>query len=163
ASGVNRFSIANSGTLTATAYTTNGGLLYTNGSGVVAQTGAGTGTQCLLGGTTPTWGSCSTGSSTSPFTEVTSNGTIVQNNITEDLLLGGTSTASAKFAVLNMTGSGTPVASVSSGTSGNGISLAANGVIQTTRNTNLTLGGNTTGSILLMPNNGSGRVGIGTT
>jgi hypothetical protein len=49
------------GETTLSNYTTNGGVLYTNGSGVVAQTSAGTGTQCLLGGTTPTWGACSTG------------------------------------------------------------------------------------------------------
>ena len=50
--------LTSSGTITFSGFSTNGGLLYTNGSGVMAQAGAGTGSQCLLGGTTPAWGSC---------------------------------------------------------------------------------------------------------
>lgn len=40
-------------------YTTNGGLFYGNGSGIVSQTGAGTNTTVLHGGTTPTYGAVS--------------------------------------------------------------------------------------------------------
>lgn len=55
-----------SGAVTLSYYTTNGGVLYTNGSGLVAQTGVGSAGQCLQsnGGGAPIWGSCSTGSIT---------------------------------------------------------------------------------------------------
>lgn len=41
------------------AFTTNGGLLFTNGSGTVSQTGAGTSTTILHGGTTPSYSAVS--------------------------------------------------------------------------------------------------------
>lgn len=49
-----------SGSVTLSSLTTNGGILYTNGSGVVAQTAAGNSSQCLqsAGGGSPVWGSC---------------------------------------------------------------------------------------------------------
>lgn len=99
----------------------SGGIIYANASGQVYQAAAGTGTQCLLGGTTPTWGSCSTGGTDSPFT--TNLGAIVPGNITQDFLLGAQSTTSAKFAVLNMNGTGPATASVS----GNLIVMPRNG------------------------------------
>lgn len=48
------------GQATLSNYTTNGGLLFTNGSGVVSQAVAGTAGQCLqsAGGGAPTWGAC---------------------------------------------------------------------------------------------------------
>jgi fibronectin-binding autotransporter adhesin len=47
--------IASSGTITFSGFTSNGGPLYTNGSGVVAQTTAGATTEVLHGGTTPSF------------------------------------------------------------------------------------------------------------
>nr|MBP9698115.1 hypothetical protein [Candidatus Moranbacteria bacterium] len=49
--------ITSSGTITFSGFTSNGGPLYTNGSGVLAQVTAGTSTQILHGGTTPSFGS----------------------------------------------------------------------------------------------------------
>ncbi|MCL5114057.1 MAG: hypothetical protein M1372_02725, partial [Patescibacteria group bacterium] len=76
-----------------------------------------------------------------------SNGTLYPINSTLDLLIGGTSTSSAKFAVLNVN-SGTPTASISAGTTG-GAYLTAAGTLQTTANQTLTIGGNTTGELIL--------------
>ena len=39
-------------------FTSDGGIFYGNNSGVLQQVTAGTNTQCLLGGATPTFGSC---------------------------------------------------------------------------------------------------------
>lgn len=49
-----------SGATTLSNYTTNGGMLYTDGSGVVSQLGAGTTGQCLTAntGAAASWGSC---------------------------------------------------------------------------------------------------------
>jgi hypothetical protein len=77
-------------------------------------------------------------------------GSLYPINSTLDLFAGGQSSASAKFAVLNMN-AGTPVASISSGINGNGMYFTADGTLATTRRTNLTIGNsaayNTTGSI----------------
>jgi hypothetical protein len=78
------------------------------------------------------------------------SGAIHPNNSTLDLLVGGTASSSAKFAVLNVN-SGTPTASVSAGTTGAAY-LTATGSLQTTAMQTLTLGGNTTGDILLQAN-----------
>ena len=130
ASGLTRFTIANngnitaggtisglsgltsSGTITLSGFSSNGGVLFANGSGVLSQTGAGNSTQCLLGGTTPSFGSCSN------VWQIL-NGAIVPQNITTDLLIGGNSTTSALFRVTGNGGlAGTsPVASVSGNTS----------------------------------------------
>ena len=158
-SGVTRFTIANDGLLIMKKYTTDGGLLFANSKGEVYQTGGGTSNKCLLGGTLPVWGSCGTGET--PFwTQGT--GTIYQANLTQDFLIGGTATSGAKFSVTNVA-SGSPVASISATSTGTGISLNGNGTIQSLLNSNLTIGGNTTGNIILSPNNGLGSVGIGTT
>ncbi len=85
------------------------------------------------------------------------NGIIYPKNATVDLLIGGTSTDSAKFAFKNVF-SGTPTASIS-GTAG-ATYLTADGTLATTNKQTLNLGNaTTTGNILL---NG-GNVGIGTT
>jgi hypothetical protein len=88
---------------------------------------------------------------------------------TDDLLLGGVSTASAKFAVLNVN-NGTPVASVSSGLNGTAAYLTADGSLQTAKRSTLNIGGSTTGNIQLAPGGstamtllGNGNVGIGNT
>src|SRR6185436_13078458 len=81
----------------------------------------------------------------SPFEQM--NGAIVERITTQDLLLGSQSTSSAKFGFLNV-GSGTPTASIS-GASNNALSLTATGTITTTNAQTLTLGGTSTGNILL--------------
>src|SRR6185436_13001819 len=68
------------------------------------------------------------------------NGALTPANVTDDILLGSTSTSSARFAFTNVAG-GTPTASIS-GASNNALSL--------------TLGGTSTGDIVL-----SGRGGVG--
>ena len=92
------------------------------------------------------------------------NGTVYPKNPTVDMLVGGTTTASAKFAVLNML-AGTPTASISAGTAGASF-LTADGYLSTTARQNLTIGNsssyNTTGNVLINPN-GTGNVGIGIT
>ena len=55
-SGTTEFVIGSDGTLTTAKYTTNGGLLYTNGSGVVGETDNGTSNQVLHGGNNPGFG-----------------------------------------------------------------------------------------------------------
>lgn len=86
-----------------------------------------------------------------------SNGALSPINATADLLIGGTASTSADFAFINVN-SGTPTASIS----GN-ITLNSAGVIQSTLNQTLTLGGDTTGNIILAAGNGASRLGIGTT
>jgi len=83
---------------------------------------------------------------------------ISQNNNTYDVAFGGTSTSSARFAFIGNAGNATPVASISSQTGPNFAALVLNGSggIQAVRNNNLTIGGNTTGNILIQPNNGTG-------
>ena len=133
------------------------GSIYLNGSN-------GSNTQCLLGGATPFWGSCASGGGGGAFA-IGAAGVTYQLNDQTDLLIGGTSTPSAKFAITNVIGSNVPVASLSattaSGGSGNGIVLDANGSIQTLRNNTLTIGGNTTGGITI-DSGTTGTIGIGT-
>ncbi len=118
-----RLAIDNVGTLTASAYTTNGGLLYTNGSGVFSQTAAGSSGQCLQsnGGGAPTWITCATGSKWT----ITAGG-IHPNNATLDLFIGGTATASSKFAFINVN-SGTPTFRAYNSTSAQYLSLNHDG------------------------------------
>ncbi|HYK08957.1 MAG TPA: hypothetical protein VEW42_05655, partial [Candidatus Eisenbacteria bacterium] len=73
------------------------------------------------------------------------NGALSPTFITDDLLLGATSTSSAKFAFYNV-GSGIPTASISAGIAG-GLYLTADGTLSTTANQALTLGTSTTGAI----------------
>lgn len=122
-----------------------GELLYSTGTSAYGHLAVGTGSQCLLGGATPSWGSCSSGAG-SNWTLNSSTGVISPNNNTLDVLFGGTSTASAKFGFLNIN-SGTPTASVS-GSTGASYTTSA-GTIQTTNMQTLTLGGSTTGDINL--------------
>ncbi|MDE2589282.1 MAG: hypothetical protein KGL95_06415, partial [Patescibacteria group bacterium] len=76
------------------------------------------------------------------------SGALSPFNITNDLLLGGTATSTAKFAFINNSGAGTPTASISAQTAGGpALSIAANGAIQTYDNAPLTLGGGSTGII----------------
>ncbi|MCL5114025.1 MAG: MerR family transcriptional regulator, partial [Patescibacteria group bacterium] len=100
-------------------------------------------------------GACTVGSGGSVWTLNTTTGTLYPINNSVDLLIGGTATSSAKFAVLNVSTS-TPTASISATAAGTGLTLGGDGTIQSLRNNTLTIGGSTTGNIVLSPNNGTG-------
>ena len=137
--------VASGQTTTLASFTNDGGVLYTDTSGIVYETGAGTNVQCLLGGATPTWGTCALGDN---YWQI--NGNLVSPiNSTYDFGVGGNATSSALFAITNVS-SGNPIATLSASTNGNGISLDANNsTIQSLRNNTLTLGGSSTGDILI--------------
>ena len=140
---------------TISSFSTDGGLLYTNGSGLIQQLGStGTNLLCLIGNASgaPSWGPCSTGEGAGGFA-ITGNGTTVQVNTTTDLLVGGDSTQSAQFAIIGIQND-TPVATLAAGTN-NGLVLDADGSsIQSLQNQTLTLGGDTSGNIILAPLSG---------
>jgi len=160
--GTGGFTVNGTGSITLAALNSADGLIYTSGTnGVLSQTAPASGSQCLQsnsGNTALAWVACS-GLGTN-FWQVNS-GAVSPANITNDFLLGGTSTTSARFAFINSVGAGTPTASVSAGIAG-ATSLTATGVLQTTANQGLTLGGGTTGNIFLNPD-ANNYVGIGTT
>ncbi|MBI4084381.1 MAG: tail fiber domain-containing protein [Candidatus Levybacteria bacterium] len=101
--------------LTFSGFTSDGGLLYTNSSGVVKQMGVGNVGQCLqsAGSGTPIWGSCGilAEAGNSNWT-LSSGGLFPKQASVLDVFIGGTATNSAKFAFIN-TGSGIPTASIS--------------------------------------------------
>lgn len=67
-----------------------------------------------------------------------------------DLVLGGTSTESSKFAVIGMAGTNTPVASISAQNGqGQALVLGGDGTIQAVRNNSLFVGGGETGDLVL--------------
>src|SRR5581483_5712403 len=133
----------------------NGAIVYSDSSKLTLLASTGTAGLCLTSGShaAPTWASCS-GTQSADSWDILSNGTIAPRYAaTEDLLLGGTSTSTAKFAVLNIAG-GIPAASVSAQNAANqALVLGSDGSIQTVRNQTLTIGGGTTGNIVLKPNN----------
>lgn len=147
--------LTSSGTITLSGLNTAGGVVVTNGSGVLS-TVAGSAGECLIsnGSSAPTWVSCGSAGSNWRIFE----GAIFPHNSSVDFLVGGTSSASAKFAVINVN-TGTPVASIS------GLLTINNSAarIQATQYRMLSIGGNATGTISLQPNNSQGRVGINTT
>ena len=173
AAGVTKFQVGNSGNITATGSLT--GLTALSSGGNVTFTGIGTGNtssvlylngsnqlalatttsgvqQCLLssGGATgaPVWGSCGTGTANYWQQNL---GTVSPSNITNDLLLGGTSTASAEFAFTGV-GNNTPVASISAvtGSAPNGLSFnGSTSTIQSLNDKTLAIGGSSTGNIIL--------------
>ncbi|MDO8269413.1 MAG: hypothetical protein Q7T54_01945 [Candidatus Levybacteria bacterium] len=163
--GVTKFTVMNSGELYTSNYRNNGGILYTNTNGILGQTTVGSNNECLksVGGGTPTWGTCGGGGAAGTWTIDSTTGIHTPINNTLDLLIGGTSTQSAKFSVLGIAGTDTPVASVSA-TSGvnidKGIYLSGDGSLQSVRKNNLTIGGSTTGDIYLRPGNSQGLVKI---
>ncbi|MDO8269396.1 MAG: MerR family transcriptional regulator, partial [Candidatus Levybacteria bacterium] len=132
---------------------TNGQILIGNGSGYSLSTiTQGAGITVTNGAGTITISS--NGSGASKWTQSDAEGTLTPNNNSLDILVGGSSTSSAKFAILNTAGArGTQTASVS----GN-LVLDSAGSLQTTLNQTLTLGGSTTGNITLSPLGGSGTV-----
>jgi len=77
-----------SGAITFGAFTTNGGVLYTNASGNLAQTAVGSGGECLksAGGGSPTWGTCGAGSATAwdDITAPDANKTLAMTTFTTD-------------------------------------------------------------------------------
>jgi hypothetical protein len=177
-SGWTRFTIQNNGNIAATG-TLTGLTGLTLASGPITL-GASTGSsQCLIGGATASWGSCSTGVVGTNYWNLTNGngfanqGYITPINSTADLLIGGQSTASATFAVLGLAtnsisgvGGHQTTASVSgqfvvmpnNGYGGNAsisgnLTVGAFGAssIQATNNQLLTIGGNTTGNITLSP------------
>ena len=78
----------NNGDLFTASYSGATKFTITNQGGINLGGTVGLGSNCLLGGTTASWGSCSTGVGISPFTEVTgvNGGYITANNSTEDFL-----------------------------------------------------------------------------
>ncbi|MDE2588543.1 MAG: hypothetical protein KGL95_02600, partial [Patescibacteria group bacterium] len=87
---------------------TNSGAI---GLGAWSSTFTGTSGQCLISGgnaSTPSWSTCQTGNNIL-WNQL--SGALTPAYSTNDLLIGGTSTSSAKFAVLNVS-SGTPTATV---------------------------------------------------
>ena len=162
ASGATKFTIGNDGTLTTAKYLTNGGLLYTNGSGVVQQiSSVGNSNQVLHGGTNPTFsavnlttdvsGILPISNGGSPFEQTANGGAITERITTQDLLLGSTATASAKFAFTNVAG-GTPTASISASSGNNASFLTGAGVLGTTNKQTLQLGNASTGNINFFSN-----------
>jgi len=96
------------------------------------------------GSGTTSWGDpASAASSSIPWIENATNGTLYPKNSTLDVFFGGQASDSANFAFIN-NNDGTPTASIS----GN-LTLNSTGEIQTTLNQTLTLGGDTTGNIYL--------------
>ncbi|MDO8335621.1 MAG: hypothetical protein Q7T74_02450, partial [Candidatus Saccharibacteria bacterium] len=142
ASGTTRFAIANNGNIS----------FYGNQSVPITLTSAAvtpktitfpdeTGTICIQGSL-----SCGFAIGTVYWDQV--NGALSAKNTTVDLLIGGTSTASAKFAVTNIN-SGTPTASISANTGDNATFITGSGNLGTTNAQTLTLGGSTTGNIVI--------------
>lgn len=83
-------------------------------------------------------------------------GVLAPKNLTTDVLIGGTSTASATFGFLNVL-NGTPTASISAGAQG-ALLLKADGGLQTTALQPLTLGGGASGDVLIGNNSGLSNV-----
>ncbi|CAN5345284.1 hypothetical protein BH09PAT4_BH09PAT4_08850 [soil metagenome] len=135
---------------------TQGSVPYFSATGVMSALAPSTSGYVLTtqgAGANPTWTAAS-GLGTNYFQ--LNAGAISPANLSNDFLLGGSSTTSAKFAFIN-NASGTPTASIA----GN-LTLAAAGVIQTTLNQTLTIGGASTGNIIIQPT-GANFIGIGTT
>ena len=141
--------VANGGTGNDWSGTLKGALPYFSNNGIMSALGIGSpGDVLSVSSGVPSWVS---NSSINFWNRV--SGALTPLNITDDLLLGGSATSSAKIAFLNMAG-GTATASLSATTTG--LVLAADGSIQSIRNGTLTLGGSTTGNIALSPRNGTG-------
>ncbi|HEY9656943.1 MAG TPA: hypothetical protein V6C65_00660, partial [Allocoleopsis sp.] len=145
---------ANGGTGADLSAAETGALPYFSDTGVMSGLPIGLDGQLLsVQGGLPSWISASTVNYWQQ-----ASGAIAPLDITNDLLLGSTATSSAKFAFMNIAGSLTPVASISAtsgSNSGLGVSLKGDGSIQSLRNGTLTIGGNTTGNIIISPQNGA--------
>ncbi len=145
-----KFTISNNGNITANNYTNVGGVFYGTSTGLLQQTAAGSAAQCLIGGATPTWATCATGSNGTNYWQL--NNTILSPaNSNYDLAIGGTATGSAFQVFANANGT---IPAGTASTSGN-LTFNSAGNIQTTANQTLTIGGSTTGNINLSPLNGT--------
>ncbi|MBI2442392.1 MAG: hypothetical protein HYV40_00600 [Candidatus Levybacteria bacterium] len=160
-----------SSTVTFSSFNANNNVLYaTVTSGLLAGANTSTPNFCLVSGASaPSWGSCFSGGTGSAFWNQ-SSGALFPNNSTVDLLIGGQSSVSAKFTVLNVN-NGTPTASISANSGNIATYLTGLGNLQTTNGQTLTLGGTTTGLININNKAGSAfitfdtinsRLGIGT-
>ena len=122
-------------------------VLYTDTSGNLTRVvETGTGGYCLLSGAgttgVPVWSPCPVGATT--YWDL-NQGALAPSYSTLDLLIGGSATSSAKFAVTNVAGSrGTQVATLSGS-----LVLDTAGSLTTTNNQTLTLGGGATGNLVL--------------
>jgi hypothetical protein len=141
--------------------TNAGAVLAVNGSGIIQQTATGLAAQCLVsnGSSTPSWGSCITGSAGTWFTLNANQGTLYPINTTLDFLWGGSATASAAFRITgNTSAAGTsPVASISARTSYAGLVIdqAGSGDLFTASTAGVTK--------FVIRNDGSVGIGPGTT
>jgi hypothetical protein len=146
--GSGGFTVNGTGNITLAALNSADGLVYTTGTnGVLSQTAPTGGLQCLQsnsGNTALLWVTCS-GIGTNFWQSV--GNALSPSNITNDLLLGGTSTASARFAFTNNIGAGTPTASISANNGNNATYISGNGVLGTTNGQSLTLGSASTGNL----------------
>ncbi|MBI4084403.1 MAG: hypothetical protein HY431_00710, partial [Candidatus Levybacteria bacterium] len=122
-------------------------------TGVVTGVSTNTSGFCLTSGsTTPSWSSCAASAGT--LWELTS-GAISPIHTSVDVLIGSNATSSSKFAFINVL-TGTPTATISANASDNATYLTGSGNLQTVRRNTLTLGGNTTGDVLIQPNGDTG-------
>ncbi|MGH9858194.1 MAG: beta strand repeat-containing protein, partial [Acidobacteriota bacterium] len=137
ASGTTRLTLSNDGNLNL-----SGGVYQSNGVSGITQGAA----SCVTttNGIVTGFGACQLGSEQ---WEV-NNGAIYTGNSSLDFLLGATSTASAKFAVLNISG-GTPTASISANSGDNATFLTGQGNLGTTNAQTLTIGGTSTGNVVI--------------
>ncbi|MDO8335458.1 MAG: hypothetical protein Q7T74_01595, partial [Candidatus Saccharibacteria bacterium] len=145
ASGTTRFRVQNTGELViadnnSTFFTTLDPATLTSDRTLTLPNESGT--ICIQGST-----SCGFALGTNYFQ--LNNNLLSPINSTYDFAIGGTATSSAQFAVAGIA-SGAPVATLSATTNNNGLVLnAAASSLQSLRNNTLTLGGNTTGNIVL--------------
>jgi hypothetical protein len=124
-----------------------------NAAGALGLTGGfGISNQCLISqgsGTAATWNTCPGGTGSFDI----ANGLMYAGNSTLDFAIGGTSTSSAKFAILDMADGSDPIATISATSgalSGNGVVLSAgNSRIQSLKNKDLTIGGDTSGNVIV--------------
>src|SRR5260221_422546 len=146
-SGLTKFLVNNAGNVTISNLNTAGGVVYTSATGLLNTSAQGSSNQCLISnaGSAPSWVNCAAG--TSSFDVWNSgSGAIFPLNSTMDLLVGGQSTAAAKFAFINVN-SGTPTATIAGSVAGNALSITGDGAISNAQNKTLALnanGGNVT-------------------
>jgi hypothetical protein len=98
-SGTPKFTILNSGNIQIANFTTNGGLLYTNGAGVVAQSGAGSSTTVLHGGTTPSYSAVSLTADVTNTLPIGNGGTGQSSYTAGDLLYYASGTSLSKLGI----------------------------------------------------------------
>ncbi|HVA96097.1 MAG TPA: hypothetical protein VND99_00415 [Candidatus Acidoferrales bacterium] len=158
-SGATKFTILNNGNIQINNLAT--GVVQSGSTGILSSAALN-----LAGGASYITGILPVANGGSPFEQ--NNGAINERITNQDLLLGGISTASAKFAVINVN-SGTPTASISAANGNNAAYLTGTGVLGTTNAQTLQLGNGSTGNVSLVPGGttaltalANGNVGIGT-